>query len=108
MPKDRTPVPPPDFPVTPPPQLPSADYSYTVELVGSIQNQLGRLTEAIESLKEQTKEHGKELKTIGNDVHATKVSVKVAAWLIGIFMALLTLGWTIGWAIITKTTSSPR
>ena len=54
-------------------QLPGADYSYTVELVGTIQHQLGKLTEALDSLKEQSKEHGTELKAIGKDIHAVKV-----------------------------------
>jgi hypothetical protein len=60
------------FPTTTP-QLPSGDYSYTVELVARIENQLGRLAEAIDSLKTQTKEHSAELRAIGKDVHAAKM-----------------------------------
>ncbi len=48
------------------------DFSY-VELVADIQNRLGRLTEAVDFLKDQTKEHGRELKSIGKDLHAAKV-----------------------------------
>jgi hypothetical protein len=44
-----------------------------VELVARIENQLGRLTEAIDSLKTQTKEHSAELRAIGKDVHAAKM-----------------------------------
>ncbi len=92
---------------TPPPEIqattpPSGDYSYTVELVARIENQLGKVTEAIESLKLDVRQHSADLKSIGNDVHGTKVAVKVAAWLIGIFLTILTLGWTIAWAIINR------
>ncbi len=52
---------------------PSGDYSYTVELVGTIQHTLGKLTEAVESLKGQSKGHGEKLEQIGKDVHAAKV-----------------------------------
>ena len=41
--------------------------------MGTLQHQLGRLTEAVESLKEQTKDHGKDLKDISKDIHAAKV-----------------------------------
>jgi hypothetical protein len=81
---------PPDFPATPPPpQWPSGDYAYTVDLVGTINNQLGKLTEAVDSLKEQSKEHGKEIKIIGKDIHAAKV--------VGAFLVLSSgfVGWVI-------------
>lgn len=72
----------PDIQGTPSPQLPGADYSYTVELVARIENQLGKLTEAVTSLKETTKEHGTELRAIGKDVHAARVvTVFVGAFL---------------------------
>ena len=69
--------------------LPGADYSYTVELVGAIQNQLGRLTEAIESLKEQSKEQGKKLDDVRMDVHAAKSAGKALLWIVGIAGALV-------------------
>jgi len=62
------------YPTSPSPQhLPSGDYSYTVEVVGTINHALGKLTEAVETLKEQSREHGKELKQIGRDIHAAKM-----------------------------------
>ena len=64
------------FPETTP-HLPSADYSYTVELVGTLQNQLGRLTEAVESLKIQSRDQATELKTIGKDIHGAKVGIRI-------------------------------
>jgi hypothetical protein len=98
----RASVTPEEFTTAAPVQVSSGDYSYTVELVGRIEHQLGKLTEAIESLKAQTREHGSDLKAIGKDVHGTKVAVRVAAWMIGIFLTVLTLGWTIGWAIMSR------
>jgi len=78
-----------DFPVT---------SSYTghhpgalgyVELVADIQNRLGRLTEAVETLKEQSKEHGTELRGIGKDLHAAKM---VGGLLV---LAASAVGWVI-------------
>lgn len=78
------------FPTTPPqPQPPGADYSYTVELVGAIQHQLGRLTEAVESLKEHSKEQGKKLDDIRLDVHAAKAAGKTLLWVVGAAGTLL-------------------
>jgi len=74
----RGPTAPPEFPITPPPSsFPSAEYSYILELVGTIQHELGKLTEAVESLKVQSKDQAKELKDIAKDVHAFKFGLKL-------------------------------
>ena len=78
------------FPTTAP-QLPSGDYSYTVELVGTIQHQLGRLTEAVETLKTQTTEHGNKLSSIGQDIHAAKTTLKVVGAILAALLAFA--GW---------------
>lgn len=89
-PKGTPQVTPPRFAETPPPQyLPSGDYSYTVELVGTIQHTLGKLTEAVESLKEQSKEHGKKLDEVRMDVHGAKSAGKALLWAVGVVGALL-------------------
>lgn len=73
------------YPEVPPQQYPSGDYSYTVELIGGIQNSLGKLTEAVESLKAKTDSHSAKLEAIGKDVHAAKVLIGVAsAMMVGI------------------------
>jgi hypothetical protein len=64
------------------------DLSY-VELVSDIQNRLGRLSEAVETLKEISKEHGTELKGMGKDLHAIKI--------VGGLLALTASG--LGWII---------
>ncbi len=66
-----------DYPVPPSFHLPSGDYSYTVELVGTIQNSLGQLTEAVEGLKRQSKDHGDELKRISQDIHTAKITARI-------------------------------
>ena|SRR5487761_1225478 len=73
---------------------PSGDYSYTVELVGAIQHQLGKLTEAVTSLKDQSKETSKKLDEVRMDVHAAKAAGKTLLWIVGIFGSLL--GITLG------------
>lgn len=84
--------------VPPSPPLPSGDYSYTVELVGSIQNQLGKLTEATDTLKEVVKEQGKKIDDVSKkvdevrmDIHGAKSGMKVLMWVIGVFGTLFGL-----------------
>lgn len=53
------------YPDIPPPQAhPSGDYSYTVELVATVNREIGRLTEAVNSLKEQSKERDRRLEDL--------------------------------------------
>lgn len=79
-------VPPGRYAEIPPPQpqqsLPSGEYSYILEIVMGMQTTMGKLTEAVESLKEQSKEQGKELRQVGKDVYAAKVVIGVAGFLI--------------------------
>lgn len=87
-----TPITPENTPTTPPAlSYPGADYSYTVELVGTIQHELGKLTEAVNSLKEQSKETGKKLDDVRMDVHAAKAAGKTLLWVVGIVGTLLGL-----------------
>lgn len=92
-PRRPAPTTPEDYPVAAPAAYPSGDYSYTVELVGNIQHQLGKLTEAVEALKVQVQGQGADIKAINRDIHTAKVFVKIAAWILA---ALLAFG---GWAI---------
>jgi hypothetical protein len=65
------------YPVTipPPQQYTSGDYTYTVELVMGMQATLGKLTEAVDALKDKSKGHTDKLEQIGRDVHTAKVIV---------------------------------
>jgi hypothetical protein len=82
-------------------QLPSGDYSYTVELVGSMQRELGRLTEAVDELKSQSKAQMEKLDTVRMDIHAAKVTIATAGSLL-----LLLFGF-IAWIINTYISAHP-
>lgn len=77
-----------DYPSSSSAYSPGGDLSY-VELVSDIQNRLGRLSEAVETLKESSKEHGAELKGMGKDLHAIKIVGGILA------LAASGLGWII-------------
>jgi hypothetical protein len=86
----RAPTTPEGFPTVPPSvNYSSGDYSYTVELVGAIQHQLGRLTEAVDSLKEQSKKTSEKLDDVRMDVHAAKAGAKTLLWVVGLVGALI-------------------
>ena len=88
----RAPTTPEGYPTTPPQQtFSSGDYSYTVELVSAIQHELGKLTEAVNSLKEQSKDQGKKLDEVRMDVHAAKSAGKALLWIVGVVGTLLGL-----------------
>jgi hypothetical protein len=70
------------FPILPP-QLP-------IDLA-SIQYQLGGLTEAVKTLKEQSEKQGVKLDAILLDVHTAKGALKVLRWLLGIVGALVVI-----------------
>src|SRR5450755_4247926 len=76
VPNPKEPVrtgPPTKFAETTPPQLyPSGDYSYVLEIVMAMQNTVGGLKEAVESLKQQSGKHSEKLDDIGKDIHAAK------------------------------------
>jgi hypothetical protein len=75
------------------PPLPSGDYSYILEIVMNMTGTMGKLNEAVESLKTQSKSHGEKLEKIGNDVHAAKVVVGVVGTLAAAAIAFA--GWVL-------------
>lgn len=100
-PKNVAPTTPESYSTTPP-QLPSGDYSYTVELVGTIQHELGKLTEAVNNLSNKAKDHGEKLDHICKDIHAAKVILAISGGALTIgatfaaiaFKAYLDHAWT--------------
>jgi hypothetical protein len=101
-PREGQSVVPPSFPETPPPPgyTQSSDYSF-LEIVMAMQGTIGKLNEAVESLKGQSKSHGDKLDQIGKDVHAGKVVVGVVGGLI-----LLVCGF-IAWLVNTYISTHP-
>lgn|ERR1017187_1111979 len=82
------------FAETPPPQphtFPSGDYSYILEIVMGMQNTMGKLTEAVESLKQQSSKHDEKLDDIGKDIHTAKTTLKVVGAILAAVMAFA--GW---------------
>lgn len=78
------------FPDVPPArQFPSGDYSYTLEVVMALQNSVGKLTEAVESLEAQNKGHSDKLEGIGKDVYAAKVIIAIFGGIITIATAFM-------------------
>ena len=91
--RSRNPTTPEDFPTTSPP--PSGDYSYTLEIVMHMKESMGRLLEAVDSLKTDSKELRGEVSKLGKDIHAAKVVFGVVGTLIAAGVAF------IGWLITT-------
>jgi len=58
-----------------------------VELVADIHNQLGRLSEAVETLKTQTTDHGIKLSSIGQDINTAKVTLKIVGAILAALLA---------------------
>jgi hypothetical protein len=65
---------PPNVPVNPPPiPLAALDQSFVLQMMLDLKASVAALKESVDSLKEQSKEHGTEIRQIGKDVHAAKV-----------------------------------
>ncbi len=69
--KERKEGPPSKMAEIPPPSYQSGDFSY-LEIIMAMQNTMGKLTEAVDSLKVQSANHGNKLEDIGKDIHAVK------------------------------------
>jgi len=81
------------LPETTPQVFPGQNYDFTLQAVFEMQKTVGKLTEAVETLKDQSKHHGDKLDKIGNDVHAAKVVLKIVGAAIVAFIAFC--GWMI-------------
>ena len=79
-------------PISMPDADPSGNYSF-LEIIMSMQNAMGRLTEAVDTLKTESRHQRDKLEQIGKDVHAAKVVVGLAGALI--LLAAGAIGWVI-------------
>jgi hypothetical protein len=73
------------FPDTTPPSLPSGDYSYTLEIVMKMQFAIGKLTEAVDGLKESQKDQGQKLDRISHQVYAAIVLIVLVGAILTFF-----------------------
>ena len=55
------------------PQQPSGDYSYTLEIVMGMQSSMGKLIEAVDGLKSQSKSQSEKLDKVVAQIYAAKV-----------------------------------
>ena len=91
----------PRLPDIEPQVFPSGDYTYILEIVMGMQGTMGKLIEAVESLKRQSERQGDKLDSIGRDVHAAKVVISVVGALTVLAGALA------GWMITTYISMHP-
>lgn len=90
--RSNVPTTPEEFPTTPS-NIPLAalDQSFVIQMMLDLKGSVAALKESVDSLKEQSKDHGTEIRKIGQDVHAAKVVVSVVgALLLG---AIALIGW---------------
>jgi hypothetical protein len=65
---------PPNVAVNPPPiPLAALDQSFVIQMMLDLKAAGAALKESVDSLKEQSKDHGAEIRQIGKDIHAAKV-----------------------------------
>jgi hypothetical protein len=55
------------------PSLSSGEIDLITEIVMGMQESIGKLTEAVDTLKKQSEKHGDKLDSIGKDMYAAKV-----------------------------------
>ena len=83
-----------DYPVAPPPsKLAAVDHSFVLQAIMEVQVSIGKLTEAVETLKAQSASHGAKIEELGRDVHAAKITIRVVGVLLTAAIALA--GWLI-------------
>jgi hypothetical protein len=70
-----------------PPVYQGQNYDFTLQAVFEMQGKLGELTQAIKTLTEDSREHGRELKHIGKVMYAAGVLIPVISvigmWVLG-------------------------
>ena len=99
--RSNAPTTPENYPIQSPPTAPSGDYSYTLEIVMNMQVTMGRLLEAVESLKADSKEHRSGLTDLAKEVHGYKIGIR---WVIGV---CIVIGGIVGWAVNAYISSHP-
>jgi hypothetical protein len=68
----------------------------------NMQLAMGKLIEAVEGLKADSKEHRADIKGIEKEIHGARMTFRV---LIGVFLAL---GALVGWAVTTYVTATHK
>ena len=85
-PSRREPTTPDDYPVVPPTgRLAAIDHSFLLQSIMEVQGSIGKLTEAVTGLKEQSKDHGQKIERLSLTVYAATAVVTVLGG-IGVFI----------------------
>jgi hypothetical protein len=83
----------PNVPTNPPPiPLAALDQSFVIQMMLDLKASLAALKESVDNLKEQTKEHGIEIRQAAKDIHAAKVVggfIVVASSFLGFAITIL-------------------
>ena len=80
------------YPTTPQQQsFPSGDYSYILEIVMNMQASMGKLIEAVDSLKSQTRDQDRKHEEVKNEIRAVAQDVHAAKVVLGVVGALVTV-----------------
>ena len=66
--REKAESPPDEFPETPPPQL--TDWSWTLQMLVELQRTVGELSQSVETLTRQSREHDKKLDRISHRIYA--------------------------------------
>lgn len=72
---DKAESPPEDFPETPPPQ--PTDWSWSLQMLMELQRTAGTLSQSVETLTRQSKEHDKKLNQISHRIYAAVVVLTI-------------------------------
>lgn len=83
--------------VPPPPQYPSGDYTYILEIVVGMQVNMGKLTEAVETLKNESGKLRTKAEEVSKDLHEVKLTLRIATAIMVAFIA--GIGWGVNKAI---------
>jgi uncharacterized membrane protein len=73
------------FAETTPPAYPGSDYNFILQGVFDIQKSMGRMEQAVETLKDQQKEQGRKLDGISHKIYAAIVVLVLVGTIIGFF-----------------------
>ena len=74
------------YPVTPPPGFRADDHSWVLQTIMELQKSTGQLSQAVNTLTEQSKEQGKKLDSISHRVYAAAAVVTTIGGILYFFL----------------------
>jgi len=80
----------------------TVNHDFTLQAVMHMKEAVGRLIEAVDTLKEQSKSNNQKLDEAVKDIHGAKVAGRALLWAVGVTGTLIAGALTfVGWAIKT-------